>query len=124
VALTVRTLHATSDVADVGEVDEVDDPVDVRDVDEGAEELVVGPGVVVVGAEAVVGGVVEDVEEAPPVVVDVLNAGATATGFSPTWESARLTICQVSTVVMTTTSTHAEAIFQEIMPRFSQAPPH
>lgn len=110
----VRTLHC---VATDDEVEEEDDDDD----DDEVEELVVALGVVVVGLDPVVDGDddVGDVDE-PVVSVVVVSNGATATGPSPTWESARPTICHVSTVATTRAATQAAAMRQEIMGRFSQ----
>ncbi len=80
------------------------------------EELEVVPGVVVVVAsESVVDVIVEGnvVDTAPSVVV--VSEGATAAGVSPTWESARPTICQARTVATTRAATQAAVMRQEIM---------
>jgi hypothetical protein len=78
---------------------------------------------------------IEEVAAASPEEVDgtgvVLDSpggdaviGATAAGLLPTWESARLTICHVSTVVTTRAVTHAAASLQEIILRLSQRTEH
>lgn len=125
VVVTVRTLHCPVDVVDVVDDEDVDvEAVEVEGDEEG-DELVVAPGVVVVvGLAPDVDvtsdvGVVEDSTFADVVV----SEGATATGCSPTWESARPTICHVSTVATTRAATHAAAIRQEIISRFSQDRP-
>jgi len=119
VVVTVCRLHCSEVlVDDVDELDGLDDDGAVEDDVEVApdEELVEAPGVVVVVAsEAVVEVVVElsVVDPAPSVVV--VSEGATATGASPTWESARPTICQASTVATTRAATQAAVMRQEIM---------
>jgi len=79
-----------------------------------AELEVVSPaGVVVVNSV-----VVDEVGDVVVVVStkdEVTSEGATATGLSPTWESARPTICHVKTVVRTRAATHAATIRQLIM---------
>ncbi len=99
----VRTLQAGGD--DV----EVDAP----------DEEMVADGVVVVGLDGlvvgdtaidVVGDVVVGLE-----VVDEASVGATATGTSPTRESAALTICHVSSVVTTRAPTQTTTAFHENM---------
>ena len=110
----MRTLHSA--VA----ADEEDDDEDDEDVDDG-DELVVAPGIVLVGLDPVVAGAAEDDVDVPVPWEVVGKAGATATGASsPTWESARPTICQVSTVATTRAVTQAAAIFHEIMAQLSQ----
>lgn len=86
---------------------EVGNVVDVVEVDEVAGPFVVGLGVVVEVIAAEV-----DVEPSAEVVD---GTAATAAGVSPTWESARLTICHVSTVATTSATTQAAAILHEIM---------
>ena len=68
--------------------------------------------VVVVG---VVGSVEAGAELGVAPVVEPAKVGATATGGGPTCESARPTICQVSTVASTRAATHAAAIRHVIM---------
>jgi len=103
----VRTLHSA--VA----ADEEDD--------DDEDEVVVAPGIVLVGLDPVVVVAAEDDVDVPVPWEVVGNAGATATGASsPTWESARPTICQVSTVATTSAATQAVAIFHEIMGQLSQ----
>lgn len=120
--VTVRRLHCSEAVVD--DVDELDDEVDELgddvavedDVDVGPdEELVVAPGVVVVASASVVDVLVEGsvVDPAPSVVV--VSEGATASGVSPTWESANPTICQARTVATTRAATQAAVMRQEIM---------
>jgi hypothetical protein len=105
----VRRLHVAASVVDVLDGDDEPPVGDVAlsaevDVVSGGDVLVVGEVVVVVGN---VGTVVSP-------NVDVVANGATAAG-SPTWESARPTICHVRTVVSTRATTHAAAIRQLIM---------
>ena len=80
-----------------GELDVV--PADVDDV-------VLRAVVVVEGSD-----VVEEVSTSD----EIGSVGAAATGLSPTWESARPTICHVNTVVSTRAATQAAAIRQLIM---------
>lgn len=117
----MRRLHCSEAVVDDvdEEVDELDDEVAVEDDVDVApdEELVVAPGVVVVVASASVVDVLVEgsvVDTAPSVVV--VSEGATATGLSPTWESANPTICQARTVATTRAATQAAVMRQEIMP--------
>lgn len=125
--VTVRRLHCFVAVVDVvdeldDDVDAVDDDVDAVDVDVDVgvareEELVAAPGVVVVVASSSVVGVLVEgsvVDTGPTVVV--VSAGATATGVSPTWESARPTICQARTVATARAATQAAVMRHEIMP--------
>jgi len=56
-----------------------------------------------------------DVVDVVPTTVEVGKVGATATGLSPTWESARPTICHVNTVVSTRATTQAAAMRQLII---------
>lgn len=114
--VTVRRLHCSDEAVD--DVDELGDDVDAVEVDVAPEEeLVVAPGVVVVvvGFPSVVDVLVEgSVVDTVPSVVVVIE-GATATGVSPTWESARPTICQARTVATTRAATQAAAMRHEIM---------
>jgi hypothetical protein len=86
----------------------------------GVEAPVVGvvdEGAVVAEApvEVVESATVVVVESATVVVVEV-GVGATASGVaSPTWESARPTICQARTVAATRAATQPAAIRQVIM---------
>jgi hypothetical protein len=109
----VRKLHSATAVVDVLdiELDEDDgpavgdEPLSVEvDVESGADVVEVGEVVGVVGSVVTVVSTSDDVGA----------NGATATG-SPTWESARPTICHVRTVVSTRATTHAAAIRQLIM---------
>jgi hypothetical protein len=112
--LTVRTLHSTTAVVAVvdvgldveGGLDAAVEPGVGSGVDVGPGVEVGLPSVVVVAAKAVV--VVSNTDE-------LVGAGAMATGSSPTWESARPTICHVSTVVKTSAVIQAAAIRQVIM---------
>lgn len=114
----MRTLHSA--VAADEEDDEDDDEEDDEDVDD-TDELVVAPGIVLVELDPVVAVAAEDDVDGPGPWEVVGSAGATATGASsPTWESARPTICQVSTVATTRAVTQAVAIFHEIMGQLSQ----
>lgn len=119
--VTVRRLHSSIAVVDVGEVDEgvedeVSEPLEVE-VAVVSEELVVAPGVVVVVGLLPVDDVAADAEvDDPSAVLDVVvSEGATAAGASPTWESARPTICHASTVATARAATQAAAKRQEII---------
>lgn len=98
---------------------ELDDEA-VAEVDGWFADVLVVPRPVEGGA-AVTG--VDEVEGTGTALDDV-GAAATATGGSPTWESASPTICQVKTVVRTTAASQAAAIRQENMMRLSQTPGH
>lgn len=105
----VCTLHSASAVDDVLDVElEPEVEPDVPD------ELDVVPTVDVVALIVVVveGSVVVVVESTTE---EVVALGATATGVSPTWESASPTICQVNAVVKTRAAIQATAIRQLIM---------
>lgn len=119
--MMVCTVHSSAAVVEV-----VDVVLEVEDVEPSvAAELEVVPGVdveVVTGARVVVG------ESGDLVVVvsatdEVVSEGATATARSPTWESAKPTICHVRTVVTTRATTHAAAMRQLIMCQLSQDHP-
>lgn len=91
------------------------------DGEDDVDELVVAPGLVVPGDAPVVDEIAPvavvtgaDVEELSSSVVE-LEAGATATGVCPTWESARPTICHVRTVATTKAATQAAAMRHEII---------
>lgn len=99
----VRTLHAAGDEVEVVAPDE--EVVAVGDVVVGLDGFVVGGEDVVVVDGRVVG-----VD-----VVDESSVGATATGPSPTRESAALTICHVSNVVTTRAPAQTTAAFHENM---------
>jgi hypothetical protein len=106
----ICTLHSSSVVVDV-----LDDELVVGE----AEPDVVAEGLDVVSlvVEDVTSVVVEesDVVEEVSTTDEVGRVGAAATGLSPTWESARPTICHVNTVVSTRAATQAAAIRQLIM---------
>ena len=105
----VRTLHSAPAVVEVLDVEL--EPVAEPDV---PDELDVVPAVdvVVLTVVVVVEGSVVGVESTTE---EVVAKGATATGFSPTWESASPTICQVKAVVKTRAAIQAAAIRQLIM---------
>ena len=112
----MRRLHCSKAVVD--DADGLDEDVEAvdGDVDVPAEGLVVSPGVVVVvGSESVADVLVAGVVDTSPPPVVVVSEGATATGVSPTWESARPTICQARTVATTRAATQAADMRQEIM---------
>ncbi len=116
----VRRLHCSvavvDDVDELGlELDEVEAVEDDVDVAPEEEVVVASRVVVVVASVSVVDVLVEGsvVDTAPSVVV--VSEGATATGVSPTWESARPTICQARTVATTRAATQAAVMRQEIM---------
>ena len=105
----VREDQATS-LDGVAEVD--DEPGDVDDEDVGT--------VLVEEAELLVD---EDVGAVEVIESDVLDAGPTCSGgWSLTWASAALTICQVSVVARAATSTHAAAMVHLLTRTLSQEP--
>lgn len=109
----VRTLHS----AVVGVLVEVGDVVglDVLEPD----VLPVVPGTVEVVVTEVLDVVVtEELDVAPVLVVDV--AGMTSTGRALTCESAKLTICQVTAVVISIAAAQATASFQVSTKSLSQ----
>jgi hypothetical protein len=110
----VRTVHSAA-----AAVLDVELEVEDEELCAGAElDVVSPPGVVVV--DTVVVDEVGDVVVVVSTKDEVTSEGATATGLSPTWESARPTICHVKTVVRTRAATHAAAIRQLIMSQLSQ----
>lgn len=117
----VRTLHSAAAVVLMlaavvevggGELEAVGVELEVVAVD--VDEVVVSRVVVVGTCEVVVDGSTLD---------EVVRDGAAATGLSPTWESARPTICHVNTVVRTRAATQAAAMRQLIMCQLSQDRP-
>ena len=107
---TVRTLHSAEATVVAGADGEVDDGAVVPVV---AVVLVVLVEVLSGAGEVAVIWEV-DVEEAAG------REGAAAMGTSPTWESARPTICQVRTVASTSAATQAAAMRHVITIRLSQ----
>jgi hypothetical protein len=118
----VRTLHSAAAVVDVfgveaevvvGELEAVADELDVVSAADDDDVVVRRVVVVEVSDVVVVGSTIDE----------VVKEGATATGRSPTWESAKPTICHVNTVVRTRATTQAAAMRQLIMWELSQDHP-
>jgi hypothetical protein len=111
--LIVCTVHSAAAVVEVldAELELVDEELefvaDELEVVSVVDDEVV-PATVVVVEES------DEVDELPT-IVEVGKVGATATGLSPTWESARPTICHVKTVVSTRAKTQAAAMRQLII---------
>jgi hypothetical protein len=109
----VRRLHSAAvAVGEVADDEDEDVPPPPRGLLVVGEEPFVGPVTdVVVRCTVVV--VLIELDDVEPRVVDV--AGAMARGSSATWSLARLTICHVKAVVITSTNTQTPTNFQDLM---------